>query len=81
MDAKLGLKVLYELRDIHIAITKGHTGGAKEFAQKLNLTTSTFNHRLDALKSLGADILYDRIYNSYYYTNDFEFDITIKYKK
>lgn len=81
MDAKLGLKVLYELQDIHIAITKGHTGGAREFAQKLNLTLSTFQHRLDTLKSLGAIILYDRILNTYYYTNDFEYEIKIKFSK
>ena len=79
MEAILGLKKLYQLHKIHKAIQKGHTGGAKVFAEKMDLPLTTFLHRLDALRSLGADITYDRIQNSYTYNNDFEFEFHIKH--
>ena len=56
MDAKLGLATLYQLKDIHEQIVKGHTGGAKDFAKKVKMPVTTFRYRLEALLSLGAVI-------------------------
>lgn len=79
MDSKLGLATLYQLHDIHQRILKGHTGGAKDFAERIGLPVTTFRHRLEALRSLGAEIEYDRILNTYSYLNDFEFVFKIKH--
>ena len=79
MDAKLGLATLYQLKDIHEQIVKGHTGGAKDFAKKVKMPVTTFRYRLEALRSLGAEIEYDRILNTSVYLNDFVFEIVIKH--
>ena len=79
MDSRLGLATLYQLKEIHERILKGHTGGAKEFAENIGLPVTTFRHKLEALRSLGAEIEYDRILNTYCYLNDFEFDFHIKH--
>ena len=79
MDTKLGLATLNQLHDIHERILKGKTGGAKVFAENIGLPVTTFRHRLDALRSLGAEIEFDRIQNTYYYENGFEFHFKIKH--
>jgi len=79
-EAKLGLHTLIQLSTVHKMIKQGKTGGAKEFAAKLGLPITTFVHRLDALRSLGAEIEYNRIQHSYEYVNGFEFVFEVKYK-
>ena len=79
MDTKLGLATLYQLHAIHEQIVKGHTGGAQDFAERMHLPVTTFRHRLEALRALGADIEFDRIQNTYNYLNNFEFVLKIKH--
>lgn len=79
MEANLGLKTLCQIHEIHTLILKGHTGGTKVFAERMKMPVTTFVHRLDALRNLGADIVFDRIQNSYVYTNNFEFEFHVKH--
>jgi predicted DNA-binding transcriptional regulator YafY len=59
-------------------IKKKSTGSPLELAQKLNVSERTIFYYLEILKSLGADVKFSRMRNSYYYTIDGTFDFQFK---
>jgi biotin operon repressor len=59
-------------------IKKKATGAPEQLARKLNVSERTIFEYLEILKSLGADIKYNRDRQSYYYTMEGTFDFHFK---
>ena len=62
---------------MHGLIKREATGDPQRFADKLRLRRRQFFNVLSALKDLGAEIRYDRNRCTYFYANDFEFQVII----
>jgi len=62
------------LQRIHEFIRRKGTGRYDAFASRLGIPASSFYRRLDELRELGAEIVYDRERESYVYLNDFYFE-------
>ncbi|MBS3771790.1 MAG: HTH domain-containing protein [Bacteroidales bacterium] len=69
---------LVKLERIHRSILTRSTGTPAQLASKVNIARRTLYEYLDQLKSLGAEIAYSRTIQSYYYVNDFNFQLRIK---
>lgn len=54
-------------------IRRKGTGCHKSLARRLNTSISSLYRRMDELRTLGAEIEYCTIRQTYYYTNDFKF--------
>lgn len=78
-NCSMKLQTLREMHEVHRRILKGRTGGQNQFAAIMHMHPTTLQRRLEGLRAMGADIVYDRIANTYYYRNnfDFEFHITV----
>lgn len=68
------------LDHLNSLIKKRATGNPEQLAQKLNISERTVFEYIEILRSLGADIKYNRDRMSYYYTNDGTFDFRFKQK-
>ena len=73
------IKSIQILEQINRHIHMGHTGGQHEFARRLHMHPTTLARRLAQLEMLGAQIAYDKLLNSYYYLNNFDLHLEIKY--
>jgi hypothetical protein len=74
--------MIFEIIDrisvIHGLIKKEATGSPDEFAKRLHLKKRQLQNILDEIRDYGAEIIYDRSRNTYYYANNFEITIKIK---
>jgi len=61
------------LKRIHEFIRRKGTGRYDAFANRLDIPIASLYRRLDELRMLGAEIIYDRERESYVYRNDFSF--------
>ena len=71
-------ETLVLLVDLHKLIKEKRTGNIATLCTLFGQTYSGIGRRLDQLRDMGAEIGFDRNIQSYYYTNDFEFELTIK---
>ena len=69
---------LFVIERLHRLIKFEFIGNSKDYAAKLSISRSSFHNYIDDLKTVGAEIEYNRIKNCYQYLNDFEFEIKIK---
>lgn len=63
---------------IHQFIRNESTGTPCEFAERLRISRRQLYYCLEEFKDFGAQIMYSRTKNSFCYTNDFEFILTVK---
>jgi len=81
-DQKRMIMQLFETIDrakrMHGLIQHEATGDPQQFAERLHLCRRQFFNVLDELRDLGAEIRYDRVRCTYFYANDFDFQIVIK---
>lgn len=63
---------------IHQFIRNEATGTPCEFAERLRISRRQLYYCLEELKDFGAQIMYNRTKNTFYYANNFEFSLTIK---
>mgnify|MGYP001272574115 CR=1 FL=1 len=54
------------------------TGSPEEFAEKLHISKRQLFNLIGFMKDLGADIKYNRSACTYYYTDDFNFEILVR---
>ncbi len=71
------LKYIYRLKQMDDLIRRKATGTPDEFAKRLGLGKTVLMEELRELKELGADVVYCRIRESYYYNNAFILKIGI----
>lgn len=62
---------------IHQFIRTESTGSPCEFAKRLGISRRQLYYCLEEFKDFGAQIVYNRTKNTFYYANDFEFLLTI----
>lgn len=55
------------------------TESPDEFSRKLKISKRQLFNDMDVLKLKGAEIKYNRTLGTYYYENDFNLEISIKY--
>lgn len=77
MENMMYLKQMLKLEELHKEIRKGHTGSPSNFAKKMHMSLPTLERKIDGLRSLGADISYDRILQTYRYGNNFTLQVII----
>lgn len=65
-------------RQMHSYIRREATGSPDEFAERLHLSRRMLYYLLEELKDLGAEIGYNRNKETFYYRNNFEFNLIIK---
>lgn len=63
---------------IHQLIRTESTGTPCEFAERLKLSRRQLYYCLEEFKDFGAEIVYNRVKNTFYYANDFEFALTVR---
>ena len=63
---------------IHQFIRTESTGTPCEFARRLGISRRQLYYCLEEFKEFGAQIMYNRIKNTFYYANNFEFILTIR---
>ena len=63
------------LERMHLLIKKGSTGTPSEFAEKLNISKSSLHRHLEAMKIIGAPILYSITRQTYEYEYDVDLHI------
>lgn len=62
---------------MHQLIRSESTGTPCEFAERLDISRRQLYYLLEELKGFGAQIMYSRVNNTFYYANNFEFMLTI----
>lgn len=80
MISKQVIDYLELLKRLYNIIRLEHTGTMEDIAAKIHSSRTTVYYYLCELKSLGADILFDRIRNTYYFNNDFVLYATFSVK-
>lgn len=73
------VKQLENLLYLHNLIKKERTGDSSFLAEKLHVSKRTIQMYLNNLRMYGAEILYDKNGNTYYYTNGFEMEFHLKF--
>lgn len=63
-------KYIARLQRMDLLIAMKATGPPEEFAYKMNLSRSTLFETLQEMKSMGVDIRYSNIRESYYYGDE-----------
>ncbi len=71
------IKTLTRLDKIHQLISQECTGTPKELALRLQFSVRTIHHLLELLKEYDAEIKYDRNRKTYYYTEEFIFEVNV----
>jgi len=76
---------LFEMKDridyFHALIKRESTGSACEFAEKLHLKKSQLHNIINEFRDYGADIQYDKIRRTYFYSNNFNIKVEIHIQK
>lgn len=80
MISKQVIDYLERLKRLYNIIRLEHTGTMEDIAAKIHSSRTTVYYYLCELKSLGADIRFDRIRNTYYFNNDFVLYATFSVK-
>lgn len=80
MISKQVIDYLERLKRLYNIIRLEHTGTMEDMAAKIHTSRRTVYNYLIELKSLGADIRFDRIRNTYYFNNDFVLYATFSVK-
>lgn len=68
-----------KLKLINSEIKKEQTGKPEDFAKKLSVSRSMLYNYIEEIKTLGAEIKYNRKLKTFFYKNDFDITIDIKY--
>lgn len=63
---------LKQIKRLHSLVERKSTGTPDQLARKLNTSRATVFRRVDDLKGLGAEILYDKDRQTYYYRDPFQ---------
>jgi len=63
---------------LNTLIRKKSTGSPEQLAKKLQVSERTIFQYVEILRSLGAEIKYSRVKQSYYYARDGTFDFQFK---
>lgn len=71
------IKNLERLQLLHHRIETERTGTSIQLARKMNISQRLVYNLLDELKEYGAAICYDRGRKTYYYDNEFQFEVEI----
>lgn len=71
------IKNLERLQQLHSLITKEVTGSPQQIGKRLNVSERLVYNLIEQLKDFKAAINYDRSRKTYYYTDDFELQISI----
>ena len=67
-----------KLKDVHKIIKNNIIGTPKEIAEKLEISRSCLYNYIEDLKSIGAEIEYNRTAQYFYYGNNFDLKIVIE---
>ena len=78
--SKTVIEYLDRLVEVFRLIEAQQTGTRKEMAQKLYISPRSVTNYIQTLESLGAVVEWDRIYNTYYFVNQFNLEISVKIK-
>lgn len=65
------------LNRINYLIKHRATGTPDEFASKLNVSRRQLFNLLEVFNTMGAKVKYDRGYETYYYSGDYNLNITV----
>lgn len=71
------LKPIERLKKLHTLIRNEKTGTPDCLAKQLGISRRMVYENLTQLKLLGAEIAYSRTTETYYYTTNFDMEITI----
>ncbi|MFD0862929.1 DNA-binding protein [Sungkyunkwania multivorans] len=71
------IKNLERLQQLHSLIEKEQTGGSLELARRMHISQRLVYSLMEQLKDFNAAILYDRGRKTYYYKDDFQFEVNI----
>ena len=71
------IKTLERLRQLHLLIDQETTGAPFELAQRMHISERLVYHLIEQLRDYNAPIKYDRSRKTYYYYDDFEFQVNI----
>jgi hypothetical protein len=63
---------------MHRLIEKEETGTPDKFAERLHIKKRQLYNILDEIRDYGAEIVYDRARETYFYVNNFEIVIVMK---
>lgn len=72
-------KYLDRIDRMNFLILHRATGSPDKFSRKLKISKRQLFNDMDVLKLKGAEIKYNRTLGTYYYENDFNLEISIKY--
>ena len=71
------LKTLERLQQLHNLIAIEHTGTPKELSQLLRISKRSVHLLIKELKDYDANIGYSKSRKTYYYSNDFDLQVSI----
>jgi predicted DNA-binding transcriptional regulator YafY len=69
-------RYIERIQRIDSLIRRRSTGTPKELAQTIEMSEASLYRYLEAMKSLGAPIRYDRKKNAYFYYADFKLTLS-----
>ena len=69
-----------KLESVHNAIKNKITGTPKQIAKKLEISRACLYNYIDDLKSIGAEVEYNRSSQHFFYKNEFNLKIIIEKK-
>ena len=71
------IETLQRLQTIHKRIQQGNTGTPWEFAKTLNISRRALYNYIELLKSYKAPICYSKSDKKFYYTHDYDLNISV----
>ncbi len=71
------IKNLERLQQIHLLIEKECTGSPAQMASRMHISERLVYNLIDQLKDFKARICYDRSRKTYYYSDDFQLQVSI----
>ena len=74
------LKQIQQLRKLHHMIKQEATGNPKMVAKKMHVSERQVFNLIDQLRTMDAQVCFNRRANTYYYANDFELLVNISVK-
>lgn len=80
MVSKTVVDYLERIKRLYVLIKQEWTGSLNDIARKMLLSRRTITNYISELKSLGADIRYDKSRNTYYFNNEFVLYATFEVK-
>lgn len=71
---------IQRIKRLYTIIKLGHTGNKSLIAKNMHVTTRSITNYMNQLRAMGAVIKFNKMKNSYYFVNDFEFEASIEIK-